>query len=283
MSDWQRLGIIAGGGELPEALAAHCAAEGLAFYVSRVAPFAAPGLSAYPGDAFNIGQMGARIAALKAAGCDALVFVGVVPRPDLSKVRFDERGAQMAPALAAAAREGDDALLRALMAELERDGFRVIGADDVLQELLAPAGVMGAHAPREQDRADIAKAARIAAALGALDVGQAVVVCDGLALAVEAQEGTDAMLQRVALLPLEIRGALGARRGALVKRPKPMQERRIDLPTIGARTIEAAAAAGLAGVAVEARGALLLGRPTLVAAADAAGLFVYGFNLEEVN
>jgi DUF1009 family protein len=283
MTEWKKLGIIAGGGELPEALAAHCAAEQLSFYVSRVAPFAAESLADYPGDAFNIGEMGARIAALRDAGCDALVFVGVVPRPDLSKVRFDERGAEMAPRLAAAAREGDDALLRALMAELERDGFRIVGADDVLKELLAPAGVMGAHAPRDADRADIAKAARIAAALGAHDVGQAVVVCDGLALAVEAQEGTDAMLKRVSLLPLEIRGAPGARRGVLVKRPKPIQERRIDLPTIGARTIAAAAAAGLAGVAVEASGALLLHRALLVAAADAAGLFVYGFTPDEVE
>ncbi|MBL8550749.1 MAG: UDP-2,3-diacylglucosamine diphosphatase LpxI [Hyphomonadaceae bacterium] len=283
VAGWKKLGIIAGGGELPEALAAHCQATGAGFHVSRVAPFADAGLAAYLGDEFNIGEMGARIAALKAAGCDALVCVGIVQRPDISQVKFDQRGMEMAPALLAAARLGDDALLRALMAEFEKDGFKVVGADEVLGSLVAQAGAWGAVAPDAKAHADIAKAAKVAEALGAFDVGQGAVVCDGLVLALEAQEGTDAMLKRVASLPEAVRGRADARRGVLVKRPKPMQERRIDLPTIGVRTIEGAAAAGLAGVAVEAGGALVLGKDKLVAAADAAGLFVYGFTPNEIG
>ena len=130
---------------------------------------------------------------------------------------------------------------------------------------------------------DLVQAARVAGAIGALDIGQGAVVCDGLVLAVEAQEGTDAMLQRVALLPASVRGAPDARRGVLVKRPKPIQERRIDLPVIGLQTLEAAAAASLAGIAVEAHGALVARRADLVAAADAAGLFVYGFTRAEAG
>ena len=126
-------------------------------------------------------------------------------------------------------------------------------------------------------------AAKVAHAAGAFDVGQGVVVCDGLVLAVEAQEGTDAMLRRVAELPETVRGSPQSRRGVLLKRPKPIQERRIDLPTIGVRTIEGAIAAGLAGVAVEADGALAVGRADVVAAANRAGLFVYGFTRAEVG
>jgi UDP-2,3-diacylglucosamine hydrolase len=112
--------------------------------------------------------------------------------------------------------------------------------------------------------------------LGRLDIGQGAVVVDGLVLAVEAQEGTDAMLARCALLPEALRGVPGARRGVLVKWPKPIQERRVDLPTIGVRTIENAAAAGLAGVAGEAGGVLVLDREAVIAAADRLGLFVAG-------
>ncbi|HRE43700.1 MAG TPA: LpxI family protein, partial [Terricaulis sp.] len=114
-----------------------------------------------------------------------------------------------------------------------------------------------------------AHAAKVAAATGALDIGQGVVVCEGLVLAVEAQEGTDLMLARVAALPERLRGTQQSRRGALVKRPKPIQERRIDLPTIGMRTLEGAARAGLAGIAVEAGGALVVRRAELIAAAPA--------------
>jgi DUF1009 family protein len=189
----------------------------------------------------------------------------------------------MLPALLAAAPQGDDALLRAVMAEHEKAGFTIIGAEQAMEHLLATPGVWGACAPSDGERGDIAKAAKIAAAVGALDIGQGVVVCDGVVLAVEAQEGTDAMLERVARLPEALRGLANARRGVLVKRPKPIQERRIDLPTIGVKTIQGAAAAGLAGVAVEAGGALAVRRDALVAAADAAGLFVYGFTSVEIG
>jgi DUF1009 family protein len=227
--------------------------------------------------------MGARMEAMRQAGCDAVVLLGQVARPDLSTLELDDGARAMLPALLAAMPKGDDALLRAILAEHERAGFRVVGAEEVMADLLAPAGAWGAHAPSTAHRADLVHAAKVAAAVGQFDIGQGVVVCDGLVLAVEAQEGTDAMLRRVADLPLTIRGEPGERRGVLVKRPKPIQERRIDLPTIGVRTIEGAAAAGLAGVAVEAGGGLAVRRADIIAAADAAGLFVYGFMQGEVG
>jgi DUF1009 family protein len=283
MATWRKLGVIAGGGDLPVVLAEHCASMGAPYFVARISPLAEAALDAHPGASHALGAMGARMAALRGAGCDAIVLLGQVPRQDPRALDLDEGGRAMVPALLAAAPQGDDALLRAILAEHERAGFQVLGAEEVMADLLAPVGVWGAVRPNDAHLADMKRAAAIAAAIGRYDVGQGVVVCDGLVLAVEAQEGTDAMVRRVSELPLTVRGSPDARRGVLVKRPKPIQERRIDLPTIGARTLKGAAAAGLAGVAVEAGGALAVRRAELVATADSAGLFVYGFTRAEVG
>lgn len=283
MPHWRKLGIIAGGGDLPVALAEHLAQTGADYFVARIAPFADAALDAHPGVTLGLGAMGARMDALRGAGCDAIVLLGQVTRQDLSSLELDAGGLAMAPALVAAAPQGDDALLRAILNEHEKAGFKVVGAEAAMADLLAPPGVWGAHAPRDSDLRDIRKAAAVAAINGAHDVGQGVVCCDGLVLAVEAQEGTDAMLSRVAGLPAPLRGSAVERRGVLVKRPKPIQERRIDLPVIGVRTLEGAAAAGLAGVAVEAGGALAVRRDAIINAADSAGLFVLGFDGGEVD
>lgn len=283
MASWSKLGIIAGGGELPVVLAEHCAATGRPYFVARVTPYADAALAAHPGASDSLGHMGARMEAMRAAGCDAIVLLGQVPRQDPRNLNLDAGGMAMAPALLAAAPQGDDALLRALLSEHERAGFRVLGADEVMSDLLAQPGVWGAVAPTPQQQKDIARAAKVAAAIGSYDVGQGVVVCDGLVLAVEAQEGTDAMLRRVGELPMSVRGTSEARRGVLVKRPKPIQERRIDLPTMGVRTVEGAARAGLAGIAVEASGALVVRRDEVIAAADRAGIFVAGFAPADVG
>lgn len=282
MAAWRKLGVIAGGGELPVLLAEHLRATGAAYFVARVQPFADAALDAHPGTTNGLGAMGARMAALREAGCDAIMLIGQVPRVDSRSLELDEGAVAMLPALLAAAPEGDDALLRAVLAEHERAGFRVVGAEEAMADLLAVAGVWGAYAPTAHMR-DVERAAKVASAAGALDIGQGAVVCDGLVLAVEAQEGTDAMLARVAELPERLRGTPSRRRGVLVKRPKPIQERRVDLPTIGVKTVEGAARAGLAGIAVEARGALVVRRSDVIAAADRAGLFLYGFNAADVD
>lgn len=283
MTSWSKLGVMAGGGELPVVLAEHLAATGRPYFIARVEGMADPALDAHPGETIGLGLMGARIAAVRAAGCDAITIIGQVSRPDLSTLKLDDAAYEMMPAIMAAMPHGDDALLRAVLSEHEKAGFRVIGVDEAMSELLAPSGAWGAVSPTAKQLSDLKKAARVAAAVGSFDIGQGVIVCDGLVLTVEAQEGTDAMLRRAAELPLTIRGSEAARRGVLVKRPKPIQERRIDLPTIGVRTIEGAARAGLAGVAVETNGALAVRRAEIIAAADRAGMFVYGFSPEETD
>ncbi len=272
------LGLIAGLGDLPVAIAENAVATEQGVYVLRLKGFEEPRLAAYPGSVVGLGEVGAVISRLKEAGCRDLVFAGNVSRPNFSDLKLDLKGAALLPKVLSEARRGDDALLRVLVNEFEKNGFNVIGSEQAHARLLAPAGLIAGPAPGEVLRADMEIAARVASAIGALDIGQACVVCDGLVLAVEAQEGTDEMLRRCAALPETIRGREGARRGVLVKRPKPVQERRIDLPTTGVSTVELAAAAGLAGIGVEAGGALMLNRLAMEAKAAALGLFLYGFS-----
>lgn len=272
----KKLGLIAGGGHLPEILAETCAAAGRPFFVVRLRGFADPGLSRFPGVDVGLGELGGALSALRAADCQAVCMAGLVARPDFAALKPDLRGLKALPGAIAAARKGDDALLRFLLGEFEREGFEVEGAHEVSARLTLVAGPLGAVTPTAEQMSDIDRALEVARALGRLDIGQGAVVCNGLVLAVEAQEGTDAMLSRVAALPAELRGAPGRLRGVLAKAPKPIQELRVDMPVIGERTVEAAAAAGLSGVAGEAGAVLLLDRAAVIRAADRLGLFVYG-------
>ncbi len=272
----RKLGLVAGGGALPRALAAHCRDTGRPYYVVRLRGFSDPALAEHPGGEAGIAEVGRIVRLAREAGCEALCFAGYVRRPDFSSLRPDLRGLAVLPSVISAARNGDDALLRVVMSEFESEGFVVEGAHEVMAALTLPWGPLGRHAPAEAHAADIARAVEVARAIGALDIGQAAVVCDGLVLAVEAQEGADAVLARVAELPQPLRGAPGRPRGVLAKVPKPIQEERIDLPTIGPTTIEGAVRAGLAGVVGVAGKLLLVEREALIAAADAAGWFIVG-------
>jgi UDP-2,3-diacylglucosamine hydrolase len=275
----KKIGLIAGAGDLPVLLAQHCRDAGIPLHVSRITGMSDPRLRGYAGSECPIASFGERMKALKSDHVDSIVFAGLVARPDLQALKPDWRGAMALPRIMAEMGKGDDALLRAVLNEFERDGFKIIGADDVLADLLAPIGLMTGAAPNSSQQADIDTATHVVAQLGLLDIGQGAVVCDGLVLAVEAQEGTDRMLARVAELSTDIRGTPSARRGVLLKRAKPQQERRVDLPTIGLRTIEGAAKAGLAGVVVEAGGALIIDKASVIAACQEVGMFLMGVDI----
>ena len=272
----RKLGLIAGGGGLPLALAEHCRQTGRPCFVIRLKGFADPPLDAYPGEAAGIAEIGRIVRLARDAGCEALCFAGIVQRPDFAALKPDIRGIAWLPGAVMAARNGDEALLRFLMNGFEKEGFAIEGAHEVMGELKLPAGPLGAHAAGGAHGADIAKAIETARAIGALDIGQGAVVCDGLVLTVEAQEGTDAMLRRVAELPADLRGTPERRRGVLAKVAKPIQEERVDLPTIGVATVEGAARAGLAGIVGVAGKTLVIDREAVIRAADGAGLFVVG-------
>ena len=267
---------MAGGGALPLELATWLKAAGQPAFVVRLKGFAGPALQAFDGADVGIAELGRCFEALKRAGCDRVCMAGQVNRPDFSALKPDLRGLKSLPGAIAAARQGDDALLRYLLGQFEAEGFVVVGAHEITREMVLPAGPAGSLMPDPTAQADMVRAFEVAGALGALDIGQAVVVANGLVLAVEAQEGTDAMLARCAALPAALRGEPGRRSGVLVKRPKPIQERRMDLPVIGVETVERAAAAGLAGIAGEAGGLLVLAKPQVIEAAERQGLFLVG-------
>ncbi len=268
------LGIIAGGGELPFAIAESARDAGRGVFV--VALSADKWVGAYPHERISLGEIGKLLKALHTAGCEEVVMAGKLARPKFRDVKLDAKALLVAPRIIAAARKGDDAILRAVSEAFEREGFRIVGAHEAAPGLLAQAGVMGRIKPSSDAEEDIALAFKIVRAMGAFDIGQAAVVCEGLALAIEAAEGTDAMIARVATLPEHFCGTVEKRRGVLVKAPKLIQDRRTDLPVIGVQTVRNAAAVGLAGIAVEAGGALILGKNAVIAEADKLGLFLAG-------
>lgn len=271
-----RLALIAGGGALPVSVAARCEAEGRPVFVVRLAGFADPHLARYPGLEAGMAEFGKILSALKKAECVGVCFAGTVSRPDFRTLKPDLKGATLLPGIIAAATKGDDALLRKILSVFEDEGYVVEGADDILGGETLTGGALGAVQPDAAQLADLRKALHVAEKAGELDIGQGAVVCDGLVLAVEAQEGTDAMLVRVAGLPADLRGSAAERKGVLGKAPKPIQDLRVDMPVIGARTVELAAAAGLAGVGGVAGKLILIDRAGLIEAADRLGLFVWG-------
>jgi DUF1009 family protein len=271
------LGILTGGGRLPRLVAETAAAEGRAVFMIAFQGQAEPSsVAGFPHVWARLGEAGKTISELKKARVVDLVMAGAVRRPSLAELGLDWRGTQLFARIGARAL-GDDGLLRAVTRELELEGFRLIGADAVLANALAAAGIMGVHAPDSQANADIAHGVRVARALGSLDIGQAVVVQQGLVLGVEAIEGTDALLVRAGEQRRDGPG------GVLIKIAKPGQERRVDLPTIGIQTVTRAAQSGLRGIAIEACSSLMLDRAATIARADEAGLFLVGLDLQTAD
>lgn len=265
-----KLGVLAGGGMLPAAVAEAAKAQGRDVFVLAFEGQTDPAAVAGREHAWiRLGQAGEGFRLLRAAGVGEVCMIGPMRRPSLSELRPDWRAAQALARIGARA-FGDDGLLSGVVRELEAEGFAVVGADEILGGLRAREGAYGRRLPGEADLADIARAVEVLHALGACDVGQAVIVERGVVLGIEAAEGTDALVARCALLRREAAG------GVLVKLAKPRQERRVDLPTIGVATVEAVAGGGFAGLAVEAGRSLVVDAQGVAAAADRRGVFVIG-------
>jgi DUF1009 family protein len=265
-----RLGIVAGGGGLPRRLVESCRAAGRDVFVLALEGAAEPAtVRDVPHAWCRIGAAAAGLALLRDNNVTELVLAGGIRRPSLAALRPDWRAAKLFARIGYRAL-GDNGLLSAVVSELEQEGFRVLGADQLLDRALVPEGPLGEIRPDVQSATDIERGLRVARALGALDVGQAVIVQQGLVLGVEAIEGTDELLRRCATLRRDGPG------GVLVKVEKPGQERRADRPTIGLRTILLAAKTGLRGIAIEAEATIVLDRDEVIRAADRVGLFVVG-------
>lgn len=269
-----KIGLIAGSGDLPHVIIAAVQASGhdicLVSLVGEVTSFSVKTHHA------GLAEFGKVTKIFHQAGCTHVCFAGYVSRPDFKNLKPDFKTLQHIPKAIKAAQKGDGALLEYVLKIFEQDGFEILSAQDIAKGLLMPVGYLGTHRMRKSHRMDCEKACEIVQSMGKLDIGQAIVVCRGLVLAVEAQEGTSNMLKRVMDLPPALLGHAQCREGVLIKWAKPHQDRRIDLPTIGVQTVEWAAQAGLAGIVLEAGGALILERKALIACADALGLFIVG-------
>ena len=271
------IGLIAGGGVMPFAVADSLAARGINSILFALKGACDPlAVERFRHHWISVGQFGRATKLFRAEDCRDLVFIGTLVRPALSELRLDWGTLRVIGHLLAAFRGGDDHLLSGVGRILEKDGFRMVGIKDVAPDLLMPEGCLTRAAPDDHAGTDIAKGRDVLRALSPFDIGQAAVVIDGHVVAVEDIEGTDGLLARVARLRGEGRIRARAGRGVLVKAPKSGQDLRFDLPTIGPRTIEGAAAAGLGGVAILAGNTIVVEPQAMIEAADAAGLFVTG-------
>jgi UDP-2,3-diacylglucosamine hydrolase len=271
------IGLIAAGGVMPFAVADSLVKRGIDPVVFALKGACDPvAVQRFRHHWITVGQVGRAMKLFRAENCRDLVFIGALVRPALSEIRLDWGTIRVMARVWAAFRGGDDHLLSGIGRILEQDGFRMVGIRDVAPDLLMPNGCITATAPDENTAADIARGREVLAALSPFDIGQAAIVIDGHVVAVEDIEGTDGLLARVAQLRREGRIRAKTARGVLVKAPKSGQDLRFDLPTIGPRTVEGAAAAGLAGIAIVAGNTVVVEPQVMIERADAAGLFVTG-------
>ena len=271
------VGLIAAGGVMPFAVADSLTGRGIGCVVFALKGACDPvAVARFRHHWISVGQLGRAVKLFRAENCRDLVFIGTLVRPALSEIRLDWGTLRVIGRVLAAFRGGDDHLLSGIGRILEQDGFRMVGIRDVASDLLMPEGCVTRKSPDENADADIARGRDVLRALSPFDIGQAAIVIDGHVVGVEDIEGTDGLLARVARLRAEGRIRAKAARGVLVKAPKSGQDLRFDLPTMGPRTIEGAAAAQLAGIAVIAGNTIVVESQTMIEAADAAGLFVTG-------
>src|ERR1700704_2360485 len=271
------IGLIAAGGVMPFAVADSLTARGINPILFALKGACDPvAVERFRHHWISVGQVGRAVKLFRAENCRDLVFIGTLVRPALSEIRLDWGTVCVIGRVWAAFRGGDDHLLSGIGRILEQDGFRMVGIRDVAPDLLMPEGCITRAAPDQSAAADIARGRDVLRALSPFDIGQAAIVIEGHVVGVEDIEGTDGLLARVARLRTEGRIRAKAARGVLVKAPKSGQDLRFDLPTIGPRTIEGAAKARLAGVAIVAGNTIVVEPQTMIEAADAAGLFVTG-------
>lgn len=268
------LGILAGGGRLPLQLVEACQAEHRNCFVIAFENAAdIDAIKHVPHAVVRIDAIGQALDYLRKAHVREVVLAGHLKRPSLFSLRPDAAGKKLLARIGKAMFSGDDALLKAVVSFLGDEGFRVLGADDVLGALIAPEGFLTKRKPNTREEADIAHGFTVAKELGRLDIGQAAIIENGYVLGVEAAEGTDALIVRCGNL------RRGADSGVLVKVKKPAQESRADLPAIGEQTVERIHAMGFAGIAVEAGGALILDKEKTIARADALNIFIVGIKI----
>ena len=270
------LAILCGGGDFPIQVAQAALQQGRNPVMVGVVGAADKRIEAFPHFWVHMGEVGKLFRSLKERDIGEIAIVGAMTRPEFSDLRLDWGALRRFSGLASLFRGGDNRLLVGIAGFFEKEGVAVVGVHQIAPQLLVSPGALSALAPSAQAQADARIGAGLIAALSPFDAGQAVVVANGRVLAVEAAEGTDAMLARIADLRAAHRLRLRGKAGVLVKAPKRDQDMRLDMPAVGLRTIEGARRAELEGIALSSGRVLIADRAAFVRAADEAGLFVFG-------
>ncbi len=271
----KKIGLIAGGGSLPHEIITNAHQQGYAIYVAALRGFSEPKDFSVDGDAYSFTDLRNMIKCFKQKKCTHITFAGKVSRPDFGTIKPSIRDIPLFTKILSAAARGDDGLLKFMVSFFEDEGFNILAPQDICTSTLMIEGCLGKIEPAKNMFDDMEKALNIAKLIGSADIGQGAIVNKGLVLAVEAQEGTDLMLERVAAFPKEIRG------GVLAKCLKPGQEERVDMPTIGLTTVEMAIKAELNGIVLVARQAFIMNRSEVIELADKHGVFIHGVKADE--
>ncbi len=268
------LGILAGSGELPLHIAEKAEESGRGVYIVGLKDAASKDIEKHPHNWISWGELDKLFNSLNNAGVQDLVIIGGVKRPKLKTIQFDFGLIRNLPFLFSLTSGGDDEILSSVIGFFEEKGFTIKGAHELVPELTAEPGCLTKRSPGKTDLADIHKGMKTVLELGTMDIGQGAVVARGYVLCVEAAEGTDEMLRRAKGLRQWGAKWLGRRFGVMVKLPKPHQEIRIDMPTIGPRTIELVAEAGLAGICIAANQVLISQKKQTIDLANKLGVFI---------
>ena len=273
----QKLAVIAGNGALPGLVVEAARKQGYDVCVFGIID--AYDLTLEIDHKIRLQRLGQTLRAIKKNKCKEVVIVGGVTRPNLFRFIPDFGTMKFVARVASEAKKngiGDDAVLRTLVSIFEENGIIIRATKDIIENIMAPAGVLTISKPSNKNDIDIERGRIVTDTIGDLDIGQCCVVCRGQVLAVEGPEGTDEMLKRVAKLSQAMRGSLAKREGVLVKLPKTNQDRRIDMPTLGLTTIENASLAGLAGIAFSGEETQLIDADSCIKRADELGMFLIG-------
>ena len=275
MSENRKLGMIAGGGMMPVEIIRHCIRTEREIFVVGIEPYACEEELKDVSHIFaKIGEAGKMLKALAKNNVQDVVLAGGIKRPSFKEMIPDWEGAKIMARLAIK-KMSDDNMFRAVIDEIERHGYKVVGIEEVVPGMMFSEGIYGKVKPTTEDMDDIRRGIKVAKALGAVDVGQAAVVQEGMVLAVEAIEGTDMMLSRAATVKKKGKAPV------MVKVLKPGQDMRVDLPAIGLQTVEQLKKYGIKGIAVEAGGILLIERDAVIRMADESGIFIIGMKIDE--
>ena len=269
--------VVAAGGSVPFEVASAAQSAGRDVFVIALDGVADPRLSAFRMETVKWGQVGRIERLIVAHGAREVVFIGSVDkRPDFSNIGVDLGTLKLMPFILRIMVGGDDSVLSSVVGFFEERGIRVVGAHEVAPSLVVSNGHVAGPPAAAAALDDARIAFEAARAVGELDAGQAAVAVNGRVVALEAAEGTDAMLERVAALHANGRARWSGRAGVLVKRSKPQQDLRVDMPTIGPRTVAGVAKASLAGIALEAGHVMIADRAATIAEAERTRTFIIG-------